>query len=395
MSLWYSLAMAQRPEEKPVKAGKSLIGADTGKDKDGKPIKSRKNKANFFLGAPTLSYSPETKAAVGVYGLYYFRFHKKDSLYRPCTVDMTVTYTQLKQSSIYPTWKFYFDENRRAVIGEAIFQNWSEFFFGIGNNTRKEDQQTFSFNLFRAETRAMQKVVSDLYIGGQYKFQNMYSVKLPGEGKLLDTMDIYGKNGSLASGLGPVFVFDSRDNILTPTKGAYMDANMVLYNSALGSRSNFAAYILDLRKYFLVHHAQLLNLNKLFHLKRINKNAVFAVQSYSNYVDGSETPFRMLALMGNNQIMRGFYQGRFRDHALTALQAEYRFPILWRVGAAAWAGTGQVAQNFGIMSLADFKYNYGIGARYTYNEKEGLNIRFDYGVGKGTSGIYFTVAEAF
>jgi hypothetical protein len=81
---------------------------------------------------------------------------------------------------------------------------------------------------------------------------------------------------------------------------------------------------------------------------------------------------------------------------MIALQAEYRWvPVFWRLGLAAFAGIGDVADRVGHFDLGNFKYSYGLGLRFVFDAKQRLNIRLDFGFGKGTSGVYFTAAEAF
>lgn len=45
--------------------------------------------------------------------------------------------------------------------------------------------------------------------------------------------------------------------------------------------------------------------------------------------------------------------------------------------------------------MNSFKPSYGFGFRYLLDRKEGINLRFDFGYGKNSSGFYFTAGEAF
>jgi hemolysin activation/secretion protein len=79
---------------------------------------------------------------------------------------------------------------------------------------------------------------------------------------------------------------------------------------------------------------------------------------------------------------------------LTA-QAEYRWRFYKRWGAVAFAGVGQVAENFGDYNTDNLLPSAGIGARFMLSEKNRLNLSVDYAVGKDTSALYFYVAESF
>ena len=62
--------------------------------------------------------------------------------------------------------------------------------------------------------------------------------------------------------------------------------------------------------------------------------------------------------MGGEQLMRGYYLGRYRDNNLVAGQVEYRFlpfPFSKRLGAAAFLGAGTVAPKVGDLRLSQLK----------------------------------------
>ena len=50
------------------------------------------------------------------------------------------------------------------------------------------------------------------------------------------------------------------------------------------------------------------------------------------------TPLFDLCLFGANNDLRGYEIGRYRDHAMVAAQAEYRFPIAGRWGGVVFGG---------------------------------------------------------
>ena len=112
-------------------------------------------------------------------------------------------------------------------------------------------------------------------------------------------------------------------------------------------------------------------------------------------VTGS-APFYDLALIGGDRVMRGYLYGRYRDKAYYAVQAEYRLPnIVWRFGLVLFGGFGDVAPKLSKMEIATVKPTYGFGIRFRFDELQKLDLRADVGFGKGTSGIYFSVNQAF
>ena len=94
-------------------------------------------------------------------------------------------------------------------------------------------------------------------------------------------------------------------------------------------------------------------------------------------------------------MMRGYYEGRYRAYDMVIFLTEYRFPVWRRFGVVVFAGLGDVAGKMTKFHIRDFKVSAGFGARYLFVPEEKLNLRFDFGFGKGTSGFYIDFTEAF
>ena len=60
-----------------------------------------------------------------------------------------------------------------------------------------------------------------------------------------------------------------------------------------------------------------------------------------------------------------------------------------------FGGVGDAADELDDLKLKDFKYSYGFGLRYVFDENERLTVRADFGFGKNTSGVYSAMQEAF
>ena len=94
--------------------------------------------------------------------------------------------------------------------------------------------------------------------------------------------------------------------------------------------------------------------------------------------------------------MRGYYRGRYRERNLIAMQAEYRMPLVGRLGAVFFGGYGEVAHELRGFELQRFKRSLGLGARFLFSRADQLHLRVDFGFGEeGFSGVYINVGEAF
>jgi outer membrane protein assembly factor BamA len=144
-----------------------------------------------------------------------------------------------------------------------------------------------------------------------------------------------------------------------------------------GSDFDFNRYILNLRQYL-----------------SITSNHLLAIQFYGNFV-GGYSPFYELPALGGQNLMRGYFLGRYRDKQYVLAQAEYRTSLLWRIGLVGFAGVGDVTDRLELIQLSELKYSVGAGLRFALDVKEKLNVRIDFGIGKNSSGIYFAIEEAF
>lgn len=108
-----------------------------------------------------------------------------------------------------------------------------------------------------------------------------------------------------------------------------------------------------------------------------------------------KVPFHRMPMLGGDNLMRGYFFGRFRDRAMFLAQSEYRQRINRLLGFTVFGSIGDVASKITSLDLIETKYAYGAGLRIALNAKERLNLRIDYGRGISGGLFYFTVGEAF
>jgi len=131
----------------------------------------------------------------------------------------------------------------------------------------------------------------------------------------------------------------------------------------------------------------------------LNKKLVLGLDFQEQSLTGGRSPFYLLPQLGSDEMMRGYYSGRYRDRNYIAGQTELRYRINNRFGLVGFVGTGEVFHtNFG---FAQLKPNYGGGLRYFFDIEKGLAIRLDYGVGQRPagepreSGFYIALGQSF
>ncbi len=346
---------------------------------------SRNEKADKTSGLfllPLLYYSPDTRWGLGAAGIYYFKFGNESDTQaatRLSYVKLLADYTQNLQLDVWSSWNVFTAGERYLFKGETRYRQFPDRYYGIGNTTPITNEERYQYDLFTVKMLALRQLRRHVFFGVDYQFTTSYNVEKEPDGQLA-TGQILGSRGGINSGFGLVFLMDTRDYIVNPTQGLLIEASTYFYDPAFGSEFNFNNYNLIFNTYHTVPGT---------------RGHVLATNLMANFNEGGPS-FINLATAGNDDILRGYARNRFRDRHFVGGQVEYRMPVWWRFGLVGFAGLGDVFGQPNDVGWDTVKYSYGGGVRFMVNEKERLNIRFDYGFGRFDSNtFYLYITEAF
>jgi hypothetical protein len=326
-----------------------------------------------FIPLPVLYYTPETRLGYGLLGVCLFR---TDSTARTSNVDFAIIHTLNRQTVVEPTYTVFTHHEHYLLRGMFLYTQFPEYYYGIGNETTDSQKELISYKSLRAYNRFLRQVRPGLFVGVQQQFFKTFDVNRSSETPFpMNTL--IGGLGSVVNGVGVAAVLDTRDNIYSPVRGWYADVSSMLYGQALGSQFAFTNYTVDIRRY-----------------KSLAPHTVLALQGFANLNVG-EVPFKLAATLGGSFLLRGYYNGRYRDNNALAFQAEVRQRLIGRLGGTVFASAGNVANVLSKFSLTEWKVAGGAGLRFLISRKEHLNLRFDVAVGQQTHGIYVNISEAF
>ncbi len=354
------------------------------------PVPVAKPDRPSFIPLAGAFYSPETRLGVALFISPVFRLGA-DTATRKSTGRLLGYYTQEKQWSVQLEHSLFTPGERYAIIGNWRFYDYPIFYYGTGDQTRKADEGLVQYKLVTLSQRVLrrlgrgtpstaqgtaEKAAPRLFVGPQVVLTSLWDIDATKAPKLAER-PARELQSTLIVGAGPVLLLDTRDRLTFPTAGAYAELSATF--TGLGGDYSFGRYVADLRRYIGLDGGR--------------GKHVLAVQAVGQFHAG-EVPFRELAPLGGISLLRGYYEGRYRGRQLAAAQAEYRFPIWRRFGGVAFGGIGDVGYR-----LSDFNHPRvagGAGVRFTFNRRERLNVRADYGIGQGgAGGFYFSIGEAF
>ena len=120
---------------------------------------------------------------------------------------------------------------------------------------------------------------------------------------------------------------------------------------------------------------------------------MLALQAFGQVVFG-EPPIDVLPALGGPALLRGFFQGRYRDKVYMVVQAEWRVPLFWRLGAAAFGAVGNVYPDLAHVDGDNLKPAGGLGLRLNVGRRNPVNIRLDGAIAPGSAGVYLVIGEA-
>jgi outer membrane protein assembly factor BamA len=330
---------------------------------------------DFIAFYPLLFYFPETRLGLGAAGVYnYYPGIPKSK--RPSQWQVGAAYTLNKQILLYASYQYFLKENQYELFGELGYYDYFYFYYGIGNDTRLSQEETYFVRFPRFQFNGLKRIFPKWRAGLSYKFDdyNIYQLESAGSLELNQTT---GFEGGIISNIGAIIRYDTRDNINLPKKGTLLTISLEHNAEWLGSHFNFNRLLVDYSHYF-----------------PIKEGSVFAINAYQGMIEGS-APFQELLFMGGPKKARGLVAGQYRDTHLALLQGAFRFPLFWRFRATVFTSIGRVANEYSDLWRPDFHLNYGTGIRFLLDEKEGIQFRFDVGFGGGVPRYYLTIGEAF
>ena len=338
-------------------------------------------KGSFFI-LPAFAYAPETGAEFGVAATYNFYLDKENLSSRTSNVTLISTITTKSQKKININADLWTKNNDYHLLLELRARDWPFNFYGIGNDTWKDNEDYLEQTLYRIKADVEKRVAPKLYVGintsyDNYKFQDVE------DGGIFDTDNsIRGKSGGQYASFGVSTLYDTRDVTTYTSKGFYGRLKYALVpNLFKGTDFSGSLFEVDVRGFYPLH-------------KKLN----LAGQMVYRGTYGKNLPFYTLRELGGDMTMRGYYLGRYKDKNYLATQAELRYRFHPRFGVIGFAGTGTT---FSDENKARFVPTYGGGFRYFFSIEHSSSIRLDYAYGEKRtgeqrqSGFYLSLSETF
>jgi len=335
------------------------------------PSDSATDVPGSWYAFPTITYAPEISLGGGAAA----GFFRASETGRPTSVQGDVLVTLRGQYMLNLNAEVYTGADRLRATADISLQHFPDVFYGIGPNASTDSEEDFTSRFADTAVQAEHRVTRNWRVGVRGRFWSEDITEVAEDG-LLDTMPIAGREGSSSVGVGLVTTWDSRDRVFFARRGSFVEMYATVHPQLAGTDAGFSRGVVDARQYMA-----------------LGSDHVLALQGYAEAVSG-RAPMSLLPKLGGMQRMRGYREGRYRDNVLLTAQAEWRFPIVWRLSGAVFGSVGGVAPHFDRWAADGVEQAAGAGIRYRLNE-QGVHIRFDYAVGREGAAFYLTALQPF
>lgn len=324
-----------------------------------------------IIGGP--HYSTDTKLGIGLVAAGLYRANANDTLLPPSNVSLfgdvsTVGFYMLgiRGTHIFPQDKYRADYT-------IYFYSFPCKFWGMGYDMGDDDSNKSDMKRWQARFKAsfLFHLGDNLYLGPMVSYDYVIGRRIE-RPELLNGMDQHTWN----IGAGFSAVYDTRDVLTYPHRGFYINLSQCFRPRFMGNDYAFSTTELQVDAY-----------------QRVWKGAILA-EDFRTMLNFGNPSWGMMALLGNSNSMRGYYEGRYRDKHKMEAQVELRQHVWKRNSLTTWVGAGTVFHKFSEMRSQHILPNFGIGYRWEF--KKNVNVRLDYGFGKaGQTGFLFSINEAF
>ncbi|MFB9076908.1 BamA/TamA family outer membrane protein [Flavobacterium procerum] len=296
-------------------------------------------------------------------------------------------YFSFTKQYVFPIQSYiYTNENKWNFTGDYRYMIYPQFTYGLGEHNLKDKMSTLDYQQWRFYQFVTRKVIGNYRLGIGFLLDNYQNILEESYTEEETDYHKYMKGDySNESSFGFAFqgLYDSRENIINPEQGFYVEADLRINTSGVEGDKWQSLYF-DARKY---------------HSFSTTKHRVWASRVFYWSTFGGKPHYLDLPSIGwdrDGKTGRGFTKNRYRSNALIYFETEYRTDITKNgfIGAVFFTNISSVSK----LDTYDFKkWNpaAGTGIRIKWNKRNGSNLALDYGISKNDWSLRLGLSENF
>jgi hypothetical protein len=326
---------------------------------------------------PIVFYAPETSLGLGGgFVIFGDTPTPPDRPRRDDNIAALVQGTLRKQFTVNLSALKYWDAARYQLTEDAALVRFPSYFWGVGNDTPDSARSLFNQSMATARTSFGVRLFEEVYAGagltaGWYGIDDFAA-----DSSVADYVSAHAARGAIL-GAGPFIRRDTRDDGMGPHRGSFSQLQATFYDDRFGSAYSYAQIEVTHRVFIPIW-----------------QRTVLAMEAYGLWTPGN-VPLTDLPALGGSARLRGYYQGRYRDHLYLTGQVEWRIRLAGRFSVAPFAAVGNVFPTLSAVSFDRTKVAGGGAIRFSLKKERDLNIHIDVAKSPISSGVYLNLGEAF
>jgi hypothetical protein len=334
---------------------------------------------------PTFSYNPVYGAAFGV--LMSGAGRRGSTRARYSNLSISANYSTQSQVQVQVRGDVFSPGENYLMKVDFRYLDTERSTWGLGPLDTQQGEFPMSFLLNRIYATVLRHVSGPVYLGIGIHFDRFDDIvdELAEQG---ESTPYLAYNDGLpsttrAGGASIDLLADTRDNLVNPKSGYYLNWSFRDYLTGLGSDDAWQELWIEARVYP--------------HVPKGSRHVLaFWLYGWMTY---GQAPYLDLPANGWDTYgrgARGYLAGRIRGTDQIYIESEYRWAItrdgLW--GAVLFAnGTSTTTEN---KTFGPMDYAIGTGLRLKFNKHNDTNLTLDYGWGRQSShGFFLGMSEVF
>jgi hypothetical protein len=325
---------------------------------------------------PIVYYTPETKLAGGALSIFNFGQPVEG---KTSQVIGVASVTANGQSLLNFSPRYFLSQGSGEIQGLFSARYFPSKYFGSGKNQSDGESYTErALDLGFWQNQVLHGPFSVRW-GFHSEKREILDHQKGGSGILEETLKKQGQR-QLVLGASLGLEWDQRNFSQSPTEGQWIRLQATRWSPEdLDGNLNLAPF----------HRGEIDG-----RLYQRHEEVQMAHQVYVGEVSGRNVPFQYLQTVGGGSRMRGYYFGRFRDHALVMVQSEARMALRDRWSISSGLSYGRLAATIAEIGSNHDLWTGSIGCQYLLDRLSRTKLRADLGFGHRPY-FYFLFGDAF
>lgn len=357
---------------------------------------------------PSIGYNPSLGVVIGAKSVTSFQVGTAENT-TASVIGVEALYTSKNIATLQARHNIFLPNNVLNFQGNWQLSRFGIVDFGIGAGNARNGGETFNldefptvigdsafpiaFNYFRLQEKVFLQVAPHFFVGGGISI-NLHS-KITDE-KLSTTFSTphflysvrnnYSPSAYNANGILFSLQYATREHPIRSYGGVYAELTLGSNTRWLGSTHRATQLQYDFRKYWS--------------LSKQRPDKVLAVWHWASYMLSGSVPYLDLPGTGSDayyRMGRGYTISRVKGPSYAYFETEYRFPITANhlLSGVCFVNLQTASDDLGKKIFQYWEPAAGTGLRILFQKQSRSTICIDFAKGRGSSGIFFGLNEAF